>query len=358
MTPREGPHLLSASQLTSILVIHQGAIGDLIVSLPVLRTLRHTFPEAGVEMWGYPDTLRLVEKRFYADSIVSIDRREMVQCYREAAVLDAQMKSRLMAFDLIVVFGKVKNTFFHNIRNSGAQRVIHITTFPPPDGKTHVIDYQLSQLEELGVTAQDRTPAVFPGEGDCARATSLFKEKHLSRSFLTIAVHIGSGSAKKSWPPLSFARLTEKLDKEDGARIILPLGPADTDAARNFFSLISPDMVVPLENLPLSEVAAVLRRCDLYVGSDSGITHLAAAVGIPVVALFGPTHPRVWGPRGKRVTIVHAGRQCSPCSREELRMCGDQKCMESITLKEVYRKVRAQLDGSTPGVPPFSQPAH
>ena len=145
------------------------------------------------------------------------------------------------------------------------------------------------------------------------------------------------------WSPFSFAGLTDKLCKEDGAQIILPLGPADEDAQGDYFSAVSSNRVVPLTQAPLNEVAAVLERCDLYLGNDSGITHLAAAVGIPVIALFGPTHPGVWGPRGRRVSIVCAGKDCAPCSREKLRECGNRSCMESITVGEVYRRAKEIL---------------
>ena len=116
--------------------------------------------------------------------------------------------------------------------------------------------------------------------------------------------------------------------------------PADEEMVREYFSLIRLDTITPLTNLSLNELAAVLRKCDLYVGNDSGVTHLAAAVGIPVVALFGPTDPRVWGPRGDKVLTVYKGLECSPCSREKMRGCKNQRCMEEISVEEVYRRIK------------------
>jgi ADP-heptose:LPS heptosyltransferase len=124
------------------------------------------------------------------------------------------------------------------------------------------------------------------------------------------------------------------------AQIIIPVGPADTTVSEDYFKKISSPGSIPLYNLPLDELAAILKQCSLYVGNDSGITHLAAAVGTPVVALFGPTDPGVWGPRGKCVSILYGKTDCSPCSREKMHECIEQICLEQLSLEEVYGKVK------------------
>jgi ADP-heptose:LPS heptosyltransferase len=111
----------------------------------------------------------------------------------------------------------------------------------------------------------------------------------------------------------------------------------------DYFNDISSGSSIPLHHLPLDELAAILKQCDFYVGNDSGITHLAAAVGTPVVALFGPTDPRVWGTRGKHVSILHGKTDCSPCSREKMQVCPEQRCMETLSVEEVYLAVRKMM---------------
>jgi len=332
------PHFME--NVKHLLIIHQGAIGDFILSLPAIGSFRHNYPDASIEIWGHPHILKLVEKRFFADAIGSINRKEMAQCYNENAILDAKLVEQFRQFDLIVIFGQRQETLLRNLKKNEIKELYCMNTFPQGKKSTHIIDYQLSQLSRLGFKVSEEIPRLFPSESDDKRASDLFTQNKVSEKSLRVAMHVGSGSRKKSWLPGSYAQLSEKLIKDDHAKIIVPVGPADEEMVREYFSLIRLDTVTPLTNLSLNKLAAVLRKCDLYVGNDSGITHLAAAVGIPVVALFGPTDPRVWGPRGDKVFTVYKGLECSPCSREKMRRCRNQRCMEEISVEEVYSKIK------------------
>jgi ADP-heptose:LPS heptosyltransferase len=327
-------------KVSRILILHQGAIGDFILSLPAVGTFRHHYPHATIEMWGYPDILRLVEKRFYADGIASIERKEIAQFYSEDGVLDSQLVEQLSGFDLIVVFGQEgQRTFMDNLKKVKGNTVLWIKTFPPDGKHIHMIDYQLSQLEEMRFAPSEKIPRLFLLDDDLFHASQMLDQIQSRENTPLIALHIGSGSKKKIWPPERFAHLTEKLVQEDGASIILPIGPADEEPVRDYCTLVSSEAITPLRNLPLLTLAAVFKRCRLYVGNDSGITHLAAAVGIPVIALFGPTDPAVWGPRGEKVSIIHRKSECSPCSGEEMKQCVNRKCLEGITVEEVYDRI-------------------
>ncbi len=323
-----------------ILIIHQGAIGDFILSLPAIGSFRHNYSDASIEIWGHLDILELVEKRFYADTIGSINRREMAQCYNENTVLDAKLVEQFKQFDLIVIFGQRQEILLHNLKKHEIKEVYCVNTFPQGKESTHIIEYQLSQILRLGFKVSERVPKLFPSESDRKRASDLFTQNKVSDKTLRVAMHVGSGSRKKSWLPGSFAQLSEQLIKDDHTTIIVPIGPADEKMVREYFALIRSDAIIPFNNISLNELAAILHKCDLYVGNDSGITHLAAAVGIPVVALFGPTDPRVWGPRGDKVFTVYKGLECSPCSREEMRRCVYQGCMEKISVEEIYRRIK------------------
>ena len=216
-----------------ILIIHQGAIGDFILSLPAIGSFRERYPAAAIEVWGYPATLQLVEKRFYADSIASIDRKEIARFYSENTTLDAELVARFREFDLIIIFGgERQKTLVRNLERIQVKEVHSITTFPPAAESTHIIDYQLSQLLPLGYESPDKIPRLFPGESDLTQASDLFSQRQPGSKSLTVAMHIGGGSKNKAWPAGCFAQLSEKLIKEDDAEIIVPLGPADEEVAQ------------------------------------------------------------------------------------------------------------------------------
>ena len=325
----------------SILIIHQGAIGDFILSLPAISSFKNSYPEASVEIRGYLHILKLVEKRFYADTISSVDRKEMAPFYSEDSTLDVELIEYFKQFDRIVIFGKEgSKTLLHNLKKVNIEGVCFIDTFPHDDGDVHIIDHQLSQLSRLGYATPDTVPRLFPDEEDGKEAEEFFNKKQLHDNSLNVAIHIGSGSRMKAWPTGRFVQLSEKLIEANGAKIILPIGPADEKMVQEYADLMDSEAIIPIANLSLNELAAILKKCDVYVGNDSGITHVAAAVGIPVVALYGPTDPQVWGVRGRNVSLMHKGGfACSPCSKEEMKRCVNRRCLDEISVEEVYRRV-------------------
>jgi len=323
-----------------ILIIHQGALGDFILSLPVIGAIRHSHPGSSIEIWGYPYILRLVEGRFYADAIASINQEGMSRLYSEQAAAPEGLVSRIRRFDLVILFGgELQGPFADNLRKYGVRTVYRISTFPGERGTIHVIDHQLSQLLEMGIPAAGDMPELFPSREDEQRARHFFDAHAIAPYDFTVAMHIGSGSRKKVWPPDRFAHLAETLVTRRSARIVVLTGPADAEMERAYRERTPSGTSIMLNCHPLPEIAAILKRCSIFVGNDSGITHLAAASGAPVIALFGPTDPQVWGPRGKAVTLLRGSAECSPCSRETMHICTYQKCLEEIAVEKVYEAV-------------------
>lgn len=328
-------------QVNGILIIHQGALGDFILSLPALRAFRHHYPGSSIEIWGYPEILRLVERSVYADRVYSIERERIASLFTPDTPVPASLTERFRSFDLICIFGgERQRPFVYNLKKIGAKKVFRIDPFPPDGSPAHVIDHQASQLSHLGLQAPLSIPELFPPEEAHQRASSFLEERKIDATALLVALHPGSGSNAKVWSIRNSAQLSRYLLNNDRVHLIVPIGPADKEHAEDYCNRISSDRILPVTNLPLTELAALLKRCGIYLGNDSGVTHMAAAVGTPVVTLFGPTDPRVWGPRGKDVRTVYRGVTCSPCSREEMKGCVHRKCLESIGVEEVYRMAR------------------
>jgi ADP-heptose:LPS heptosyltransferase len=199
------------------------------------------------------------------------------------------------------------------------------------------------------VAVEEGLPRIFLTEADRVWA-SAFLDRHLAPSRPIVALHPGSGGRKKCWPVEGFICLAHYLRKELGVQLLLVSGPADEEVTNHFLNHAGhpPEADnLPLHNLPLPQLAAVLERCNLFVGNDSGVTHLAAATGTPTLSLFGPTDPAVWGPRGKGVRILQGKAECSPCSPEERRLCQGPVCMEVITVGQVISTAEEILCGSS-----------
>ena len=332
-------------QVKQILIIHQGAIGDFILSLPAIGAFRFRYPHATITIWGHPEILRLAHNRFYADTIASLEQPGLAVFYSEQGFASSPLSERFNSFDLIGVFGGEQQTIFvDNLTKAGAGEVCHISTFPPHDAKTHVIDFQATQMSRLGLTVQETVPRLFVSEADERNAARFLEQKGLNKNTLTVVLHPGSGSRKKAWKVNSFVHWRRNCIEMIVLRFLCPSALLTHKSKKTTLMAFLQDSI-PLHNLPLDELAAILKQCDLYVGNDSGITHLAAAVGTPVVALFGPTDPRVWGPRGKHVSILYGETDCSPCSREKMQVCPEQRCMETLSVQEVYREATKMLQG-------------
>jgi ADP-heptose:LPS heptosyltransferase len=121
------------------------------------------------------------------------------------------------------------------------------------------------------------------------------------------AIHPGSGSEKKNWPVAKFAALARWFVDELAMQLVVVHGEADERAATGLIERLESRAVTVAHGLKLPELAAVLERCGLFVGNDSGITHIAAAVGAPTIALFGPASTPVWAPTGERVRVIEFG---------------------------------------------------
>jgi len=121
-----------------------------------------------------------------------------------------------------------------------------------------------------------------------------------------IAIHPGSGSAKKNWPSKHYAALVHALNRAVQGIFLIIEGPADEQQVAQLRKEVDDIAPVMLRAPTLPLLAAILQECAVFIGNDGGVTHLAAAAGIPVVAVFGPSDSRVWGPRGEKVRIMDA----------------------------------------------------
>ena len=155
------------SEIRSMLMIHQGALGDFILSLPALATLRKTFPRARSAIMGYPGILQLVEERFYAEKIISIDQRGMASFFVSGGSLDRDLSILMNTFDLIVVFGKdEKGALIENLRRIYPDRIVPIRSFPRVDERIHVVDHLLKEVSQYGFSISEVLPKIYLKESD------------------------------------------------------------------------------------------------------------------------------------------------------------------------------------------------
>ena len=247
------------------LIIRPGAIGDFIVSLPALECLTADY----IEVWTATANVPLVRFANRARSIRSTGLDLLGIADPPAALLE-----ELRTFDSIVSwYGSNRPEFRALVHELG----LPFTFFPALPGEavsTHATDFYLKQAATIAACQSDGIPRI-----PCDTKRGTFA-----------VIHPFSGSLRKNWPLEKFRALAGKLER---------VMPVYWCAGRE-----DPPLAGAVRIDDLYELACWLAQAALYIGNDAGITHLAAAVGTPVLAIFGPTDPAVWGPRGPSVRIV------------------------------------------------------
>lgn len=325
--------------LRSFLVIHQGALGDFILALPALETLRRAFPRARSVVMGYPRVLELVESRFYADEILSVDQKGMASFFVRKGSLDPTLSEFFKRFDLIVVFGKDgEGALVDNLKTVCERGLLHIYSFPPREERIHLTDHLLRQFAHYGIPVYRSHPRLYLKESDREWAANFWEGKGVTRKVRqeVVILHPGSGSKKKVWPIDRYSNLARTLHDRLGSRILIVLGPAEAPEARKSFEGRGYASPILASGLSVLQLASVMEGCKLFVGNDSGVSHLAAAVGLPTVAIFGPTDQSVWAPRGERTCVVSKDVLCSPCLHERSSQCTEVECLTGVQMEDVF----------------------
>ncbi|MGQ9628446.1 MAG: lipopolysaccharide heptosyltransferase II [Anaerolineae bacterium] len=345
-----------------ILVVKLSDIGDVLTATPALRALRQSFPAARLDVLLPPHSAPVLEGSPLADELITFEKslydRPLSALRPEnlAATFRLGLALRRRGYDHFILlhhlttrWGAMKFAALALV--SGAKRRIGLDngrgwflTDRIEDrgfGHKHEVEYCLEVVGRLGAETEDRRLeiAISPADENLAEEKLRGFEE---RGKPLIAIHPGTGGyiPARRWMPERFARVAEALAEGYGAKIVL-VGREDDGVAE-----VETCMKLEVLNLAgkttLKELAALLRRCHLFIGADSGVMHLAAAAGVPVVALFGPTNPAAWGPWGTKSVVVRAGLHCSPCSYVDFRLskgCLMRECIEAITPEMVLEAV-------------------
>ncbi len=306
---------------------HDGALGDVLLSLPCILAIKANCGLAHIA--GRHDVVRLLKETGFTDDSSSSGGSIYASLYGPDT--EEKTSSFLSQFDHAFVFTAKDDS----ILASSIERIIPMTktilTVPPKGTIEHVSDFRLKQLISGGKTGTNSPLIEIPS---CHRQSAiefLSARRFLSDGMRLIALHPGSGSTSKCWPLDKYLALAERTLSRTHSKALIFSGPAESRQVReriDDFARTNKNVLhVHDENLAL--VAALLSMCRLYVGNDSGISHMASAMNGNVIVLFGPTDPRIWRPIGGRVQVISS------------EVIGSS--LAGITVDEVYAAVMESL---------------
>lgn len=310
-----------------ILVIHLGALGDLLLSRPALLAIKRRFLQAEIDFLGYPHLVSLIQPEMQIKHIYNIEGTLFFSLY--TGVNEEFWRN----YDLLIFFARKRRPEWERILTLVPS--LFIETMPPPEANLSVFEFQVQQLSKYGFKVALETPPL-----------RLPPQAMFLKSPPEFLIHPGSGSPSKNWPPSYFAEVFKAFSR---LRPGLIIGPADREVAEEVLFFLENEQprllkkLVLLEQLPLLDLASVIAQARFFLGNDAGISHLAAAVGIPSFVIFGPTASSLWHPWGPKVKVFAPKVSCAPCGDEERRNCPHRLCLESIKPEEVINAIKTAL---------------
>jgi heptosyltransferase-2 len=293
---------VAAKNMNRILVIRGGAIGDFVLTLPALKALRDAHSHAQIEILGYEHIAVLAKNRFYAQAVHSIEYGPLARFFASNSELPGELAEYFASFDLIVSYLYDPDQIFEtNLRRCGAQNLI-CGPARIVENAGHAARQLARPIEELGINVVDLAGRIFPSKEDRKFANEFLA----SMPEPIVAIHPGSGSHEKNWALENwidlFSRGSHFLNLE---HLVVILGEADEAQTKQLEREWNNRGVCFARSLQLPRLAAVLER-SIFVGHDSGISHVAAAGGAQCILLFGPTNPEVWAPKNKNARVLRA----------------------------------------------------
>jgi len=300
--------------MRKILVLRGGALGDFIVTLPALALLRARWPEARIDLIGNATAAQLViggpnAGRSLLDAGHSQHEARWSELFAdgEGGALSGKLRAWLGEFDLVINHwpdpdGAVRE----KLPVRAGQIFLSANALP---ARAPAAAHYCEPLRELGLEAKEFWVPLERRVADGAPRP--------------VAIHAGSGSPRKNWPIDRWRELCAWLRREHAAELLLVAGEADARVEA------LADLGHIARRLPLAKLATALARCALFIGHDSGVSHLAAACRVPGVLLFGPTDPAMWAPPAPHVRVIRRGAE-----------------MNAISLADVQHAVSAALRDS------------
>ncbi len=355
--PRKTPSSLSPS---SILILKPCCLGDVLMSTPVIAALRRAFPAARLDCAVGPWSRPVVANNPHLDGLLdcgpvgsgpfswkdywTLVKRIRAGGYEVCFVLDRSPLLSLLPFLAGVP---------HRIGLDSQGRGFSLTVGVPVPLQ-HEVELYLDTVRAVGVEVVAPRLEFYPSEDDYHYIEGLLRGLMDEATDTLVVIHPGGGHnpgmtlSAKRWPPPRFAALADRLIEEGGARVILIGGAADGDLAQAIKRAMRHTPLDLTGQLTWGQTGALLARGDLFIGHDTGAMHLAVAAGAPVVAIFGPSTPEMYGPYSPHSVTLWPQVDCNPCFLRGRwnEACRHFKCIEAVTVEEVWQAAQSLVEKS------------
>jgi heptosyltransferase-2 len=337
-------------EIQNILVRMPNWIGDLVMATPVLTDLRKAFPKASITAMCRTPLCDLLKEDEAIDELFCFTRPSN-GFLRRQELRNIIAKIEAGKYDLGVLLPHSFSSAWwfwqgHVKRRLGYARHFRRWLLTDPvrwveRGEHEVLSYK-RLLEPLGISLSNTAPRLYLTGKEVEQSKQLLDQRGYVRGQRVIGINPGAAyGTAKCWPPERYRALAMRLLLESDATVVF-FGDATTASLVKEISHGLPERVIDLAGVTsLRELACLIKDCSVLITNDSGPMHIAAALGTPLVALFGSTDPTLTGPYGQEESVIHKKVACSPCFK---RVCPiDFRCMKGITVDEVVERVLSHV---------------
>ena len=340
----------------NVLIIKLRYIGDVLLATPTLRAIKSARPDVRVTMmvncgsedvlFGNPDL----------DEVLVLDKGSLAAQWRLIAGL------RRRRFDTVIDLTDGDRSAFLSWISGAPVRIgfndehrwrgrCYTEVVRPAADIRHRIDRDLDALKPMSIQAGSKNPQLWLTPEEENSGDQLLDQLSVQRSQPMVILQPGARYWFKAWPPERFAELADHLTSQYSCQVLIGGSQQDIDLAQQIRQMAKSRPIIMAGRTTIRQFAAIAKKSALFVGSDSGAMHIAAAVGTPMVALFGPSNPEEWGPRSDRVKVLYKGLDCRACFHPTCHR-GEQNCMKLISVDEVFdsalRLCKGRLQRSIP----------
>ena len=352
-----------------ILIINPFGIGDLLFTTPLIRALKANYPDCFIGYWCNERAKVILENNNNIDKIFPLSRGDIKKLYKKSWILGFKSFLKLFfgikeckfdtSFDLsldhryglISKLAGVKERIGYNYKNRGR----FLTKKGALEGyhDKHAIEYYSSLLDYIGITVKNKNMELPLSEKALKEADELFSVFGIKNEDLLVGIAPGAGGSwgkdaiYKHWPVLRFAKIADKLAVDFKAKVILLGDNTEMPLAEEIANACENKPINLIGKTGLDTLAAIIKKLNLLISNDGGPMHMAIALGVKTVALFGPVDEKVYGPypESKDHVVLTVAVECRPCYNNfRLPVCSmNRKCLDGITVEEVYIKVKDLL---------------
>jgi heptosyltransferase-2 len=332
-----------------ILIVRTDRIGDVLLSTPVIKALRDSYPNAYMAMIVSPYAKDIVEGNPYLDEVIIYDKDGKHKSWVRSMKFARNLKKK--KFDLTIILHPTNRvhlvTFFARIpkrvgydRKLGfllTDKIRHTKQL----GEKHELEYALDLVRYLGIEPKDKS-LFMPIKPESEKwVEELFQQEGIEKTDKLLVIHPGASCPSKIWPSERFAEVADRLMEKYGFKVLLIAGPKDIKIAQEVIKKMRHPAVNLAGKTSVSQLATILKKCQLFISNDSGPVHIASAVGIPVISIFGRNQkglsPLRWGPLGRKDRVLHKEVGCIECLAHNC--VKEFACLKAISVEEVLNTV-------------------